>query len=863
MVAMACAQEGEDRKRGPEAGTVGVDEPGVEFPATPAPGVHGIQAHFGNDEVQKALSGQGQEFGAVLRSVLTAEVSGNPAPVDLSSNASVASALGAGASQKPGVQQATSPPSSGGIEVLSPTPTAEGTSVGRPPDGLVDHYMGVHWDSTEFHALGHEVGYPGNLSPDTVGVVQMLLPADASPEVRAVVEVMCAAASGYLDQILVDQAADMLGLSGDFLNGLIDAGSTAASFVSLDDPVGLALFGGATAIEGVLLGLEAGLDQVAEVFAPLAELGYALSAAIWTIGQLPVAVATGLANAIGFATVEALVTELTAMGAAISTVLATVNGTLNALQVAIDLFRSALGVVQYMYDERQRTQAEAAGDFARAEQYRDLMRGQALSILQNWLDAMVHGVFMIPFASRARPGSLFGAIEPVVDAVADTQWWSDWTSSGWDTPLPLDAPDFADPMREPGVAPPSGADLGPLSAARQATIDELTTGYASTSGDAPHWHQALVNDIADPSLRPSFDEATSPTFWIGQLVQDMPMLGEFVADGSLEAIAAGCDLAADALPGTQPLFDAVALTLVDLKPQLDQVVVQLDAVVQQHRLDLGQLESVAAGLEQGLADLRALTDPTEGVHATADELVAQLESLRVDPARFALPPGSPVSLDSVLEPLNACVDAAITQIRAFEQSAVDAWNDTVGELIVAVEQEVARFRTEVSEEGSFHDALDAQVESFKASVARASEAFLEWDGVLELDVNTAVAFLHSTAEAARAAAEAEGPDGEGDPWPRILQEVAIPAIDAWRGRHAAEVEQQYHPSIPPGELAACDALQAEALADPGRSEDQKAAIRVAWTQVSSYAGQQGRDALLAFWSAEVGLVAALTQGDSA
>jgi hypothetical protein len=63
-------------------------------------------------------------------------------------------------------------------------------------------------DPTAFHELAQDVGYPGDLSPETVSTVSMLLPADTSPEVRAMVEVMCAAASGFFDDQAVTRAAE-------------------------------------------------------------------------------------------------------------------------------------------------------------------------------------------------------------------------------------------------------------------------------------------------------------------------------------------------------------------------------------------------------------------------------------------------------------------------------------------------------------------------------------------------------------------------------------------------------------------------------------------------------------------------------
>lgn len=869
---------GVDRK--PRTDDLGEDEERIsEIEAgsrvVPAQGLQGAHDRFGNAQVLQALGGGSSAFDGWLGSVVTAQVMGRPASAT-PSNSEVLALMARAAPNASG----TSVPTSGIQVSAAPEAAAKGPSTTR--DGLVDPYMANHWDPSAFHELGHEVGYPGNLSSDTVSTVSMLLPADTSPETRAVVEVMCAAACGFMDDVLITRAAEALGVSGDLLLSLVDLGSDTAQVLSLDDPTATALFATITLFELSISCFDLALDHVAGVVGDLSMISTAIGIATFALGQLPVAVATAVANVAGFATVEALLTALAAVSAAITAVTVAINVPLRGLQVSADLLRIGLDAIQYVYAERCANHSEAAGNFAKAEQYRELMRGRAFDLIEDYLNATMHVLLAIPFATTwkkysamalktvlpGESGAVVGAVEKAFDAIAETEWWSDFASRLPDLPGPVDPRDLADPLRvdqgrSPFVERRKGAGLGPLSEARGRTIAMLDAGWLSLSGDAPEWHQGLVDDIANPSDGPGFDEATSPTYWIGQLVREMPFLAGLVADTSLEGIAAGCDLAAGLLPGTQPVFDGITLTLLELRPRLGELVDGFADLVLRQQLDLSRLEEIATQLELQVAGLRALVDPTEMLHGNTEEMVAMLDGLRVDPAKFQLPAWAPVSLvEQVVAPLNETIDLAIAEIRSLEQQVIETWRVTIDGALAAVEAEVEVFRAAVSDGGSLHVALEARLAAFRAQVTQAAEAFAEWDGVVRFDVSVAVAFLRSTAEAARAAAEAEGPDGTGDPWPAILRDTAMPAILAWRARHADEVAQQYHPTVPAWEVDACRSVHADATADPALSAGDRSALDAAWNTVRGFAGQTGREALYGLWEAEEVLIAAVSSARS-
>ena len=776
-------------------------------------------------------------------------------------------------------------------------PTCAG--VGRTPDGIVDYYMETHWDPKEFHGIAKGVGYPGDLSTERVSTVDRLMPADTSPETRAVINVACSVASGFLDDYLINQAGEYLGIGGDFLKNLLDVGEGISNYVELEDPVGLAMFGGMTVLDGVIGGLDSFLDDMTTQLGYLGALAKGLGGAVVVLSAVPVAIGTAVANAVGFATVGALVAAIDGIIVGLNAAIEMVRMPLKAAQSLVDMFQSGLDVVQFMYNEYAAGQAEQSGRFDKAAKYRDLMRGNTFDAITDWLNGAANALLMIPLATELKlVGTIainlvtsgpsldiatwqgptidgtVGGMEIIADAISDTTVANDFLSEvgALQSEVPVvggigpNPGGLADPMR----VDPEGMGRhyverrawqgpGALSAARQRTMDWLTTDYESVRADDPKWYQALINDIARPDDGANYKEATSPSYWIGQLLQGMPQLAEFVTDTSLEGIAVGCEAAAAGLPAAQPVFDSIALMVVEMKPQLQLVLEQVNAYVQEHDLDLSRLEAFTADLEGGLADLRGMLDPADELEAVAGAMIGTLEGMRVDPSRFDLPSWAPVDLvESAIAPLNSAIDAAIERIHSMQASIVEMWQTHVEGIILAVEGQVATFRAQISEGGAFRTELQAQVDAFKASVASATEALAAWDGVLTLDARAGADYLTSVAAAARAAAaEESAAESEGDPWQQILCDTAQPAVDAWRARHGTEVETQYRPPVPQWEIDACGELYEEAMADPAISSSDRAEIEAAYQACIALTGREGREALYQLWAAEEALVAAI------
>jgi hypothetical protein len=206
-----------------------------------------------------------------------------------------------------------------------------------------------------------------------------------------------------------------------------------------------------------------------------------------------------------------------------------------------------------------------------------------------------------------------------------------------------------------------------------------------------------------------------------------------------------------------------------------------------------------------------------------------------------------------VDPLRTALASAIAELESIRDGAVEAYEAQIGDLLEGLEAEAAQYRAALADGGRFQVELEAEVAAFKAQVSAAAEAFAQWDGRLDLDCTAAAQWLGDIADACRQVAAQE--PVEGDPWPEILRTVAVPAIDAWRGRHEEEVVAQYDPEVPSWELAAVDQAVAELPDD--LPADAVAEVERARAACAAYRGRRGREALYGFWAAEAELASAI------
>ena len=769
----------------------------------------------------------------------------------------------------------------GGDEPLAVEPTAsapavaeaEPTSasgVGREPDGVTDYYMEVHWDSEAFHTLGKDVGYPDG--PSAVSEIDQLLPADTSPEVRAAINVAVAIGSGLLDDWVLTQACDYVGLPAGLVEGLVGLAKDVDARSELEDPVGMGLFLGLTTLEAITGGLEAVVDDVLEDCAKIQLALDALTVLSTTLGQV-IALGASLLGPAGVAAVEAAILTIDGWCQGLHLALEVVRTPTQSIKAVIDIVQAASTTIEYVYNDYQANEAEAAGQFDKAAQYRDLARGMVIDQLLEWLSALKNVAFAVPMigargkefemtatvvASATRRvvttvvggdggGGGMGAAG-IANLIASelakgTDWWHEVGLPGMQ----------ADTMRGGTM---DGVDLGSgggstavLDTARNQSIAWLDESGATLASNGPEWYQKLINEIANPP-EAGVSEQTSPTYWIMEFMGQIPYVWELVKDGSLNGLAMGCDAVAEVLPLAQPFADEFTAMFNSIKPQLDEAVVQFDTFVQEQTVNLDKMEGMLLQLEEGIAAVDEMAAVDGEVDELLQSIIDTLAELRLDPGELALPSVVPAAaIDDAVAPINSLIDGAIDTLNTGKTTLIESLSETVSGITDALQIKLDLLQTSIAEGGSFRVELEAQVAAFKEVVHAATEAFLEMDGTIDIDCNAAAGWLSSVADACRKAAEEDAESPE-QAWADILASTAQPAVDAWRSQYSDEVDAQYYPEVPPWELAAVEQVWAALSGRTDVDAVRVSSVENTYNELMSYRGQRGREALLAFWSLE-------------
>jgi len=749
--------------------------------------------------------------------------------------------------------------------------TAPTSSPGRKPDGMTDYYMEVHWDPEAFHTLGKNVGYPDG--PSAVSEIDKLLPADTSPEVRAAINVAVAIGSGMLDDWVISEAAEYIGLPAGLVEGLIGLAKDISSRAELEDPVSMGLYFGLGTLDAVGSALELVVDKALEDCANLQLALDGLTLLTTTLGQV-IALGASILGPPGVATVEAAILTIDGWCQGIHLALETVRTPVQSIKAVIDIVQAATTTIDYVYHDYQANEAEAAGEFEKAAGYRDLARGMVIDHLLEWLSALKNVAFAIPMigargkefertaalvANAGRRvatavigggdgegGGGMGAVDLaklIVDELAKgTDWWHEVGLPGMQ----------ADTMRSgdmEGVPLSSGGSTGALDTARGQSITWLETAGTNLAADGPEWYQKLVNEIAVPPDASLSDEL-SPTYWLMEFLGQIPYVWELVKDGSLTGLAAGCDAVAEVLPLAQPFADEFTAMFNGIKPQLDEAIVELDAFVQEQTLSMDTMELMLSQLEEGLTTVDEMSSAGGDVDELLQQVIDTLDGLRLDPSALNLPSVVPASaVDEAVSPINTLLDEAIERLQGGKDTLVVSLSETISSITDALQAKLGMVQTSIAEGGSFRVELETQVQIFKATVHATTEAFLQMDATIDIDCGAAAAWLSSVAAACRAAA-AEEDQSTQNKWAEILLKTAQPAVDSWRAQHSDEVETQYYPEVPAWELAAVDAVWGGISGRTDVDSIRLYHLEKTYNRLAAYRGQKGRDALLDFWSLE-------------
>lgn len=811
---------------------------------------------LGASPLPPALAGSMAE----MRALLNAQGSEGAGPQPGGSGPDVGSAPARG--------QAVAPPSSSPSVRPVPPATAPATSV-RAPDGCVDYYMQVHWDPAAFHTFGQQIGYPDG--PTQVGLVDKLLPPDTSPEVRAAIQVATAIGSGILDDWVITEAANHLGLPADLVKGLAGLATDLEARLALDDPMATSIFVGMTLIDGVASGIESVVDGVLEDCANLQLAMDALTVLSFGLGQI-VALGAGVLAPPTIAAIEGAVLTIDGWLQGMHAALEVVRVPAQTLKACIDTLQAATTTLDYVYLDIAAGKAEADHQLEKAVAYRDLARGLVIDQLMEWMSALMNIAFAVPMIGArgkefVRTGKVVanagrrlvtkamgggGEDAGGMGAVDVLKLIADEVAKGTDTwhqvGLPGMQPDLVRTGRFEGIGLDVGDATGRLDAARRETLDHLEATAADLDGADPLWHQKLIQEIASPP-DPSLAEQLSPTAWLVSFLEQVPGLLDQAVDGSLEGLADACDTAATWLPRAQPLVDGIDAVFQELEPTLDEALRTLDATVQQQDVDLARLEGALGAVEQGLEAIGGLADVGGEADRVAEGILEQLEGMRLDPADLALPDVVPSGrVEEAFAPIDAALDAAVARVRVLKDDTLASLDATVDELTATLQAQLDHVQASVAEGGAFRTELEAQVALVKATVAALTEAMVGFDG-FHVDCEAGADWLRSVGEACRAAAAEEA--GQGDlTWPQILETVAQPEVDRWRAAHADSVHAQYLPEVPRVELDAIREVYGTVRDRTDVDIRAQGSLAHTFTELMRYRGQTGRDTLLAFWALE-------------
>lgn len=729
----------------------------------------------------------------------------------------------------------------------------------RTPDGLVDRYMETHWVDTELYAKVAEIGH----MPDAVGTeLDHWLPPTLNPKTRATLNLVCGAAGGALDGVVMGMLKAMpgIGLPAIALGSLNNALTVHQKYgkEGVNDP------------EGEKLGL------AREAF------------------NLVGGITENLAN--GCTLVEDICHGLAIPSAGLTEIVgipvSAIGESLRFIAFTCNLTKLAFDAVMFTRDRDKAEEAEARGDFAQAGKYRDLMFGDATNAL---VDVIGTGTSMVSLlTANMTPG---GGAEAetafrIVPKIAGTFDKLKLTSKGLPGPSGAgkgasskdkvsgsgtgggavanakNAVGLGDPMTESPDAlfgehfiPRNLTVAGPywtdehatLQAARSETITQLSGDYQALLADPPKWSQALINKLATPSSGTTQDviDATTPAGLIKHAFHGMRHAGALLGDGTLDSIAAGCERGAGLLativgPATKQLGELVATN----KPVLGQILVAWNQALQRQELDLESLEKAIKSSQKLVSEIGNIATHHAAIDGKANVVTANAAKLRLDADRLKIPGAARIVANPIINKVNGIVSRLQDNAAKLKQQVLAKVDGQLAAATQAANAKIAELQKMSGEGSQFRQATRQQFTMFKQSVDGAMQAFTRWDGTMHVDVSGTGAWLRDVAREARARTKHHKEDRwKTEVLPRAQQEV-----DRWRAQHGGQVKTQFHPPVRAAEITAIKQAKASLerklapkLRDPEwAAEAQEVQHRLDAADVGS--GGEGKQALLSVWA---------------
>ncbi|MEQ1571316.1 MAG: hypothetical protein ABMA64_37155, partial [Myxococcota bacterium] len=747
------------------------------------------------------------------------------------------------------------------VPTALPTGAAAPTTGARPTDEIVDHYMAVHWDSSDFEAKAQAFG----MWPEQVGSeLDQWLPVSTSPEVRSGANLLVGLGSGLLDAFFEAFAKSIPGVGAvaQVLWNFRDGWEAVAPLVEHGD-IGAAIF---TGLRYAMAGLSGAARNIGDLFTAAGDAAHVLAP-----------FTAGLSEAVG------------APAAAIAEGCRLASAILDSLVLGLDLGLTAYSVVQA-------NEAEAQGQFARQAFYRGVGRDNAFrsveslfKVVASWIGVAVGAV--VPTGAPTTLGEV--ALKSGRDFLKSGG--RVLGRSGWDTAYnvthrlrksgALDgaASEWFEGANNGSVAlgfgdvmtrtrdglfgadyltrtelQAAGTDASALiGGARQATITRMNGGMDELEAEPPLWTQELVNRFLEgESGVGAYDvlnAATRPSEWVRLQFAGARYLLTASADLGLDGISGLADLAEGALTGiAQPFVDNVNAWIATNKPELDQLVVTLNDRIQQQTLSLESVRTALAEAQGVSAWVQSFADQGGQLEQVIQGMADKVRGMKIDPASIDAPWFVPeASYTWAIDAVNESVEQGAQLIESLKGEARQTLDGAADQLGQWADTKIAFLQQVFAEGGELETMLQEELAKAQQMAAELTQLITQWDGQIPLQFAGAADWLREVAAQARAqtsgAREAE--------WQTFITTVAQAYVDDWKARHADDVYENYWPSMPPHEISAVEqaitllsANYQQILAEPTNPHAAEAARRMdeltsaAGAARACYGGQGGRGA---------------------
>jgi len=776
------------------------------------------------------------------------------------------------------VEAGAEPPAAGSRSLPERLPA--GTSIPapasgpRPVDGLVDHYMATHWDSSDFDSKVQEFGvYPDAIATE----LDRWLPPSVGSSTRAGANLLVGLGAGLLDSFFQEFAKSIpgVGMIAHLLVGIQNAWKDAAEYAKNDDTLG-----------AVLIALRHTVSTVGGIAGNLADLATVAQDGAHVLAPF----VAGLSEIIGVP------------AAAIST-------GASAVQSFCMGFLAVWDTALIVYNVVKANEAEAAGHFQRGAFFRGQAQTQVIRAITSVVKTIIAAtstmtVGVVPGGAPANFAQLvsssgqkflqsFGGIRSGSGRGVETanNAFDRFASSGMKgagafqgVQNLLAVTGLGDQMRRSrdGFAGGEYIDrqqlegagssaLSGLRDARAQTIADMDESADAMDAEKPLWHQDLVNRILTPSNVTALgvmSAVVQPSEWIRLVFGGLRYVGQAIGDGGLEAVSRIAGLAGSALSGiAQPFINNINSWIAENKPRLDEWITDLVGKLGEQRVSLQRLRDGAQAAQDFLTQVQGFANEGGTLDGVIEGMLGPLDSFNLTAGHLGIPSWVPSWIyERAISGINRAIDAGARMARDLAnqvRQGIDARLDTIAEWASA---RVTTFQEAISEGGEVETMLNDQLAKVQEMAAEAAAAFVAWDGRIPIDLTGASTWLQNMATQAMSATTG----ARQERFSGYVSTVAQTYVDQWKGRYGEAVEDNWHPEMPEHEFEALSSAwtQVQGVLQPIANDASNpysmsassilTNAETAYNTAMGFRGQRGAGPLEGLWAAEDAFVQACT-----